>query len=205
MASLQIDSTLTVDELITIIYASDPDLRQYDPQSTPYAEFPDALKQLSAMGPEAVDAASHIAHAISFPRPDSNLAAQTLISLGPDITATTLGILIDNLRSQRPQARLYSTIVLGTVGGKASCAVGHIGPLLWDADPYVRYAAADALEKITGKDLLPGNAQITPHPLSTQSLFTDTPEGKFVGDARRWWTTEGSKVNWHPRYGLCDP
>ncbi len=48
-------------------------------------------------GRGAVDAASYMAHAISFPRPDSYLAAQALTELGPEITATTIGILLDNL------------------------------------------------------------------------------------------------------------
>jgi HEAT repeat protein len=180
-------------------------LPQYNPQSTPYAEFGDALRQLSAMGPKAIDAASHIALAISFPRQDSFLAAQALISFGPDITATTLPDLIGNLKSQRPETRLYSAIVLGTIGEKASCAVGDIGPLLWDADPYVRYAAAFAIERITGKDLLPGEAKVTPDPLTAHSILPDTPDGKIVGYARTWWTAEGSKVKWHPTYDICDP
>lgn len=192
-------------DLINIIYASDPSSPQYDPASIPYSEFPDALQQLSGMGPKAINAASHIALAISFPREDSYLAAQTLISLGPDITATTLPTLIDNLHRQRPATRLYSAIVLGTVGKAASCSVGDIGPLLWDADPSVRSAAAYALARITGEDLSPDGAMVIPAPLSSQSIILDMPEGKIVGAARKWWTAEGSKVNWHPSYDLCDP
>jgi hypothetical protein len=192
-------------DLIKIIYASDPNSPLYDPESGSYAEFPNVMQQLSGMGPKAIDAASHIALAISFPREDAYLAAQTLISLGPDITATTLPTLIDNLHSQRSAPRLYSAIVLGTVGKTASCSVGDIGPLLWDADPSVRSAAAYALARITGEDLFPDGAMVSPEPLSGQSIVPDTPEGKIVGDAREWWNAQGSKVNWHPGYDLCDP
>lgn len=197
--------TQSVEDLRMIIYSSDPANPQYDPRSGQYAEFADTMKQLSAMGPNAIDAAGDIAHAISFPRQDSNLAAQTLISLGPDITATTLDLLIDNLHSQRSETRMNTAIVIGTIGKNASCAVGDIGPLLWDIDPKVRFTAAYALEGITGKDLLPNDAKVRPDPLSAQSILADTPEGKIVGNARNWWNTEGSKVNWHPSYDICDP
>lgn len=194
-----------VEDLIHILYASDPELPQYNPTSIPYEQFTDALEKLSAMGSKAIDAASHIARAISFPRQEANLAAKTLISLDPDITSTTIPVLMDNLHSPRPKSRLYSVIVLGTVREKASCAVGDIGPLLWDTDPEVRFASAFALEKITEKDLLPNNIVDHPDLLSADALLADTPEGKIVQDARTWWTEEGSKINWHPTYGICDP
>lgn len=195
----------SVDDLIQVLYTSDPDLPQYNPQSLSYAQFPDALEQLSVMGSKAIDAAAHIAHAISFPRQEANLAAKTLITLGPDITATTIPVLIDNLHSQRSNSRLYSVIVLGTVKEKASCAIGNIGPLLWDSDPKVRFASAFALENITGKDLFPSDIDVNPDPLSADAILSDNPEGKIVKQARDWWTEEGSKVNWHPTYGICDP
>jgi hypothetical protein len=198
-------NTPMLEDLIEIIYASDPNSPLYDPESSSYAEFPNVMQQLSGMGPKAINAASHIALAISFPREDSYLAAQTLVSLGSDIAATTLPILIDNLHSQRPATRLYSAIVLGTVGKAASCSVGDIGPLLWDADPSIRSAAAYALAQIPGEDLFPDGVMVPAEPLSGQSIVPDTPEGKIVGDAREWWTAEGSKVNWHPGYDLCDP
>lgn len=195
----------SVDDLIQVLYASDPDLSQYDPHSLSYAQFPDALEQLSGMGSMAIDAAPLIAHAISFPRQEANLAAKTLITIGPEITATTIPVLIDNLYSQRSNSRLYSVIVLGTVKEKASCAAGDIGPLLWDSDPEVRFASAFALENITGNDLLPNAIDVNPDPLSTGAILADIPEGKIVKQARDWWTEEGSKVNWHPTYGICDP
>jgi hypothetical protein len=199
-------SARTVEDLIKIIYASDPDLSQYDTQSSEYAEFPDALKQLSEMGMGAIDAASQLAVAITYPRQDAYLAAQTLMVLGPDITATTLPVLIDNLHNQRPEVRTYSIILLGSVGSKGSCAVGEVAPLLWDSDPHVRSSVALALEKITGQDLIPSEYEIAISPsFLVNSISVDTPEGKVVGTARDWWNQKGSKINWHPSYGICDP
>lgn len=199
-------ATQSVDELIKIIYASDPALPQYDINSVAYAEFPDALKQLSSMGLGAIDAASHLGVAITFPRQDSYLAAQTLLALGPDITATTLPNLRDNLQSQKPEARMYSAILMGSIGKQASCAVGDLAPLLWDSDPRVRTAAAFALEKTTEQDLISNEYELAVTPsLLANSIMADTPEGKIVGTARAWWAQQGSKVNWHPRYDICDP
>lgn len=194
-----------IEDLIQILYASDPESPQYNPQSIQYAQFPDALEKLSAMQSKANNAASHIAKAISFPRQEAVLAAKTLISYGPDITALAIPALIDNLHSQNSKSRLYSLIVLGTVKEKASCAIGDIAPLLWDNDPEVRFASAFALENITGKNLLPNNIIDSPDPLSADFLLADTPEGNFVQDARNWWTEGGAKINWHPTYGICDP
>lgn len=196
----------TVAELIEILYASDPALPQYDPGSSGYAGFAGALEQLAGMGPEAVDAASHLAAAITFPRPDSYLAAQALLALGPEITTTTLPWLLDNLGSQDSEARVYSLVLLGSAGGDASCSLGEVAPLLWDADPVVRTAASLALEKITGQDLVSAEQEpvITPSFLAA-SIAGDEPEGSISGEARKWWSEEGQKTDWRPGYGLCDP
>ena len=188
-----------------ILYGSDPSLPQYDPDSAAYAEFPNVVKQISNMGANAIDAADDLAVAIRFPRPDSYLAAQALLQLGPDITATTIPLLIDNLH-EKPEARLYSAILLDSVGERASCAVGKVAPLLWDPDPLVRSAAALALEKLTGQELVSGGYEvlITPSFLAS-SITPDTPEGRLVEKARNWWNEAGLKVNWHPSYGICDP
>jgi hypothetical protein len=85
--------TLTIDDIRAIIYASDPASPQYDPKSTAYADFPDAIKKLSTMS-NAVDAAGDLAGAINFPRQDSYLAAQALITLGAEITSTTIVTLL---------------------------------------------------------------------------------------------------------------
>ena len=198
-------SRLRVEELIQILYASWPGLPQYDPSSAQYAAFPLALKQLEALGPRAIDASSHVAVAIGFPREDAYLAAQTLLSMGPDIIRLTLPNLIDLLQSGRPKARMNAALLIGTGCEASSCAAGKLGPLLWDPDPQVRYAAAFALEKITGEDLLPDNLMTLPAPLLRASILEDLPEGSLVGQARDWWTEKGSAVNWHPSYGACDP
>ena len=200
----------TLDDLRAIIDASNPESPQYDPKSVAYAEFPEAVKQLSTMS-NAVDAAGDLAGAINFPRQDSYLAAQTLIALGSDITSTTIVTLFDNLGSiklpnRKPEALIYSIILLSSTGSRASCAVGNIGPLLWHSDPKVRSAAAFALEKITEQDLVARQyeIEITPSFLAN-SISADVPEGSITKTARQWWNERGSKINWHPSYGICDP
>lgn len=121
---------LTIDDIRAIIYASNPESPKYDPTSSEYAEFPEVVKKLSTM-PDAIDAAIDLAIAITYPRQDSYLAMQTLISLGIDITSTTIVILFGNLDSsyypnQKPEALIYSIILLGSTGNRASCAVGNI-------------------------------------------------------------------------------
>jgi hypothetical protein len=194
-----------VDGLIAIMEVSDPTSSKYDPGSAAYAEFPDTLKQLAALNSSSNNAASMLAYALGFPRKDSILAAQALISLGPDWAATDLPDLIDYLTNQRPEVRMYSAIVLSITGDKGSCSLGNIGPLLWDPDPFVRTSAALAIQGITGEDLVADEYAITPDYLSSNPVAADTPEGKIVGAARIWWTEQGSKVNWHPSYDLCDP
>ena len=194
-----------VDGLIAILEVSDPASPKFDPGSAAYAEFPYTLKQLAALNSSTNNAASMLAYALGFPRQDSILAAQALISLGPDWAATTLPTLIMYLSNQRPEIRMYSAIVLSIIGDKASYSLGNIGPLLWDADPYVRSSAALAIQGITGKELVANIYALTPDHLSSNPVAADTPEGKIAGAARQWWTEQGSKVNWHPGYDLCDP
>jgi hypothetical protein len=146
-----------------------------------------------------------LAYALTFPRSDSYLAAQALITLGPAWTMTTASLLFEPLLDPRAQVRLYAVLALGTVGKQGSCAVGHIGPLLRDPDPYVRSAAAQALSSITAKALLPAGYIFTPQPFSASPVPADTPAGTISGVARKWWDEQGSKVNWHPSYDLCDP
>jgi HEAT repeat protein len=195
----------SVDDLIAIIEASDPASSTYDPESAAYAEFPAALKQLAVLNSSTNNAASMLAYALGFPRQDSFLAAQALISLGPDWAATTLPTLISYLSDPRPEIRMVSAIVLSIIGDKASCSLGDIGPHLWDADPYVRSSAALAIQGITGKELVANIYAITPDQSASDPVAADTPEGKIVGAARIWWTDHGSKINWHPSYDLCDP
>jgi hypothetical protein len=100
---------------------------------------------------------------------------------------------------------MYALIVLGTTGDNGSCSLGNIGPLLWDADPFVRTSAALAIQGIIAQALVPEAYWIDPGDLPADPLAADTPEGKITGAARTWWTDHGAKVNWHPAYGLCDP
>jgi hypothetical protein len=193
------------DEIIARLEASDPQSPRYDPNSAAYAAFPQIVRQLAEKNAPENNGASMLAYALTFPRPDSTLAVQALISLGPDVTSTTMPILFGGLLDTRPQVRLYAMLALASVGKNASCAVGHIAPLLWDADPFVRSATAAALTSITGTDLLPPGYTFTPQPLSDQPVPADTPEGSYSGLAQKWWNRLGSQVNWHPSYDLCDP
>ncbi len=159
----------------------------------------------------ANDAAGDLALAITYPRPDSYLAAQALISLGPDITSTSIVTLFynvdsSNLHNLKPDAIIYSVILLSSTGNKALCSVGNIGPLLWHPDSTVRSAAASALERISEQDFVANqyDIEITPS-FMANSISADDPEGSITGTARQWWNEQGSKVKWHSSYGLCDP
>jgi hypothetical protein len=192
-------------ELVATIEASDPKYSTYAPDSAAYTAFPQAVKQLAAMNAPDNNGASMLAYALTFPRDDSYLAAQALISLGPDWTMTTAPILFDGLVDMRPRVRLYAVLALGTVGKQGSCAVGNIAPLLWDSDASVRSAATHALANLTGKDLLPSGLAFTPQPFSDEPVPADTPAGSISGPARQWWNEQGANINWHPSYDLCDP
>jgi hypothetical protein len=196
----------SVESLIEMIYVSDPTLPQYDPNAAAYSRFPEIVQQLGNMGIDGIDAASDLAVAIRFPRQDSYLAAQALLKMGAEITITTVPVLVENLHSPNPDTRIYSVILLASVGKPSSCAIGKIAPLLWDSDASVRASAALAIEKITEQDFVASEykIQITPS-LTPDMIFPDTPEGKVVEKARNWWNEQGSMVNWHSTYGTCDP
>lgn len=198
-------STQSVDDLIAIIEASDPSSSIYAPGSAAYAQFAETLPKLAALNASNNSAAGELAYAIDFPRRDSPLAAQALISLGPDWVATTLPTLIGHLKNPRPEVRLHSALALSVIGPKGSCALNEVGPLLWDTDPFVRTAAALAVQSLSGVKLVEDAYSISPDELSAPPVAGDIPEGHIVGAAQAWWTNHGSKVNWHPSYDLCDP
>jgi hypothetical protein len=193
------------DEVLATIEASDPKYSTYAPNSAAYAAFAQAVRQLAALNGPENNGASMLAYALTFPRPDSYLAAQALISLGPDWTMTTAPILFDGLVDLRPRVRLYAVLALGTVGKQGSCAVRNIAPLLWASDADVRSAATLALANLTGKDLLPAGLAFTLQPFSDNPVPADTPVGSLSGLARKWWNEQGANINWHPSYDLCDP
>jgi hypothetical protein len=193
------------DEVLATLEASDPKYSTYAPDSAAYTAFPQAVKQLAALNAPDNNGASMLAYALTFPRDDSYLAAQALISLGSDWTMTTAPILFDGLVDMRARVRLYAVLALGTVGRQGSCAVGNIAPLLWDSDASVRSAATLALANLTGKDLLPAGYAFTPQPFSDDPFPADTPAGSISGPARTWWNEQGANINWHPSYDLCDP
>ena len=194
-----------VDGATALLEVSDPASPTYDPHSNDYAQFARALAKLALLNSPENNAASMLAYAITFPRPDSYLAAQFLISLGPAVDGTTVGQLLPSLKDPRPRARLYTVLVIGNAGNQASCALGQVAPLLWDSDPYVRSATAQAMFNITGRALLPDGTRFTPQPLTANPVPPDLPPGSLTNPARAWWDEQGSKINWHPSYDLCDP
>jgi len=195
-----------VESMIEMMYVSDPTLPQYNPNAVAYSRFPEIVQQLGNMGMNGIDAASHLAFAIRFPRPDSYLAAQALLKMGAEITLTTVPVLVDNLHDPKPDTRIYSVILLASVGKPASCSIGEIAPLLWHSDPSVRSSAAIAIEKITEQDFVASEYEIEiTQSFTSDMMFPDTPEGKIVEKARNWWNEQGSKINWHSTYGTCDP
>ncbi|WP_322508233.1 hypothetical protein [Anaerolinea sp.] len=193
---------LTIDALSQIVYFSDPTVPQYNPNSEQYAQFPEVIKQLENAG---VEGAIVLAYAIRFPRDDSFLAAQALLKMPPDVIATTVPILVDNLQ-YKSDSRIYSLVLLAVVGKPSSCAMREIASLLWDTDPSVRTAAAYAIEKIIEQDFVESSyeIQITPS-FTSDAIFPDTPEGKITEKARNWWNEQGSKVDWLSTYGTCAP
>ena len=200
----------SVQEIMDIILASHPQSDKYDPNSTIYAEFPEALKQLKEMGPNVLKDdnlnLSVLSSAIGYPRQDSILAGDVLITFPPEYVSTTMPELIGYLSNPRTEVRRYASILLGYVGDRASCAVGSIGPILFLAkDPSVRSASAIALDNILNKGFVPPKYAISSNFFSVSSIPNDEPEGSFTEKARIWWNEEGSKVNWHPTYDLCDP
>ena len=114
--------------MVTLVYAdpfevilatlevSDPKSPSYNPNSSAYAAFPQIVKQLAEKNASNNNGADMLAYALSFPRPDSYLAAQALITLGPAVTMTTAPTLFEPLLDPRPQVRLYAMLALGTVG-----------------------------------------------------------------------------------------
>jgi hypothetical protein len=193
----------SIDDLSEMVYFSDPTVPQYNPNSEQYARFPEVIEQLENAG---VESSSILAYAIRFPRYDSYLAAQSLLKMSPDIIATTVPILVDNLHSEKPDSRIYSVILLAVVGRPSSCAVGDIALLLWDSNPTVRSATALALGNITEQNLIANEYKVEiTSSFTPDMIFPDTPEGKVVEKARTWWNEQGSKVNWHSTYGTCDP
>ena len=200
----------SIREIMDILIASNPQASIYDPSSKQYAKFPEALKQLKEMEPNILKDEdlnlSILAAAINYPRQDSILAGDVLITFPPKYVGTTLPELIDFLSSSRSDVRKYALILLGYVGSGASCTVGNIGPILFLAkDPSVRSTSAIALDNILNKGFVPAEYKVTSNFFSIHSIPNDDPAGSFTGRARTWWQDEGSKINWHPNYDLCDP
>ena len=200
-----VEPTVNPISLIWIIEASNPNSPSYSPTSKAYAEFPEAISQIVASGDKRLELSAELATAIYFPRPDAYLAGQALITFGSYIESLSLPLFIGSLPKANAQARTVTLLVLGTIGKFASCSMGHIGPLLWDNDPSTRTAAAWAIEKIIDEEMISDEYEKSINLLDLKLVTPDLPEGRITAGARTWWNEQGSKVNWHPNYDICDP
>jgi len=194
----------TVDDLIAVIEVANPAAPGYSPDSQESAAFGDTIQSLLEMGPDAAAAAPSLAAALAFPRRDSYFAARPLVSLR-ELAANALPILVENLNNDREEVRRNSVYVLGTIGPTASCATEDVAELLWDPDPFVRTAAAAALEAITGNDLVDSSLELSVDPARAGSVFADDPEGTNSSSAREWWLADGQFLQWSPGYDACSP
>ncbi len=196
---------LPLEELIAILEASDPALVDYDDlePSEGFADFIFAVNELRELGPAAAAAAPALARALQFPRRDADVACPALVAIGPS-AEIAIPELTDALKSDYANARRDAAYVLGIIGERSKCAVPDIAPLLWDSDPFVRSAAAGALDKITGIDLVAKIYDLDPAS-DPCSVFGDSDGGEISGEACSWWTEEGQYLDWTEGAALCDP
>lgn len=187
----------SLERLIAILEASDPALPGWE-----HTDFAFATSELARMGPAAAPAAPALARALQYPRRDSYEAGKALVAIGP-AGAPAVPELVKALRNDRPEVRSIAAYVLGIIGEQARCAVPEIAPLLWDSDMFARGAAAEALDAITGRDLVEWIYKIDPS--RPMSISGDKPDGSITGKARTWWTEEGQYLDWLDESGLCNP
>ncbi len=183
----------SVEQLIEIVMASDPGSPVYDPGSKESESFAFAASELAKRGPAAAPAAPVLAQALRYPRRDSYLAAQALAAIGPAAESAIPELLIA-LGDNRSEVRVCAVFVLGVIGKPSKEAVPLIAPLLWDSDLFVRSAAAGAMERITGLDLVEDPYDLDP--ARACSVFGDEPNGSITAKVRAWWVEEGQYSDW---------
>jgi hypothetical protein len=192
----------SIEQLIAILEASDPQLPNYDPSSEEFAAFGLATTELAKLGPSAAPAAPALARALRYPRRDSYMAGKALVAMGP-AAEPAIPELVQALEDARSDVRLFAAFVLGTIGESAKCAVPELTQRLWDTHAWVRTAAAGALDAITGIDLVIEAYELKPsHP---GSVAGDEPEGSITGKARSWWMDEGQYLDWSAESAPCNP
>ncbi len=200
---------LSIEQLIAILEAGDPNSPNYKPGSEEFAAFGFAIAELAKLGPAAAPAAPALARALQYPRRDSYMACKALIAIGP-AAAPAIPELLKALKNKNdyPLVRQCAALVLGIIGEPAKCVVPEIAPLLWDSKHSVRVTAAMALDAITGKDLVDQIYKIDPSHVrivGDPPLGEDFDDSHIISKARAWWIEEGQHLDWLDKSNPCNP
>jgi|GEM_PF-2430534 len=185
---------LSIEQLIEIVKASDPNSPGYEPGFEEVTTFGAATSELARRGPVAAPAAVVLGRALRYPRRDSYMAAKALAAIGP-AAEPAIPELVIALQDSRALVRTCTASVLGVIGEPSRTAVPLLSQLLWDSDPFVRTAVAGAIERITRIDLVT-EPQYELDPNTPCSVAGDEPEGSITGRARTWWMEEGQYLDW---------
>ncbi len=172
-----------------------------DPASS-HEDFAFATSQMIEMGPLAVAAAPALARSMGYVRHDSYLGAQVLMLMGPE-AEQVIPQMMRYLSHDKTIIRSDAITILGAIGPSARCAVPLVAERLWDKDPGVRTAAATALERIAGVDVVETVSEVSLSPPAPGSPFADDPEGSIAGEARVWWQETGQYLDWSDQPGNC--
>jgi len=183
----------SVERLVGILAASDPESPMYNPKSNESESFLFAITELAKLGPDAAPAAPILGRALRYSRHDSYMAATALTAIGADAKSAIPDLIIA-LQDDRADVRTCALFVLGAIGKPSTPTVPVIAPMLWDQDSFVRTAAAGALEEITEVDLVEDLYQLDLAHVC--SVFSDEPDGSITETARNWWVEDGQHVDW---------
>lgn len=178
-------SVMTINELIYLVE---------HPEKGPDYQLVYAMEELEKRGTDAVEAAPALANAFVYSRRDAAaLASYALVAMGPS-AETVIHSMVKYLENERSDIRENAAIVLGTIGEAAECAIPTLAKLLMDSGPMVRTAAAGAIERITGLDLVGADYEIELEP--PFGVVPDSDENHITEKARKWWLEEGQFQNW---------
>jgi hypothetical protein len=170
-----------------------------DPDSSLFIQ---AVNEAALRENDSTILAPALAMALRYPRRDSYIAGIALISLGSK-AKTAIPNLILALGDESADVRAYAALSLGAIGSDAQCAVPQIVPLLWDENASVRASAANALEMITGNDLV--NPVNEFNPVYPNVIPQDTPFESVTGKAIEWWSDIGQDFAWNEVIENCFP
>lgn len=181
-------SEMSTDQLILILK---------DPNSE---RFMDAVNEGLRRTNDYRIIAPTLAQSLQLPRRDSYIAGIALISMREKalyaIPYLEAAIINDN-----STVRAYALLALGTIGKSSGCSMPQIAKLLYDKDPIVRAAAANAMELISVMDLV--NASFKFDPAFPNILPEDTPDNLAIKQAIEWWSDEGEFMEWSGSSDLC--